>query len=101
MSASTRSPTRALPEPAKNVTKHAHSFHADGTAQDGSGREFEVDGAAGIYGNTDGQGFLDKIIPGNAVKANVYFDVPKGTKLKTITFKAGLFTFADDAVVTL
>ncbi|WP_433320427.1 DUF4352 domain-containing protein [Micromonospora chersina] len=87
----------------KNVTKSAHTFHADGTltAQDAAGREYEADGEAGIYGNTDGQGFLDEINPGNSVKANVYFDVPKGTKLKTITFDAGLFTFAEDAVVTL
>ncbi|WP_433531869.1 DUF4352 domain-containing protein [Micromonospora sp. CA-263727] len=87
----------------KNVTKSAHTFHADGslTAKDASGREFEADGEAGIYGNSDGQGFLDKINPGNSVTANVYFDVPKGTKLKTITLDAGLFTFAEDAVVVL
>ncbi|MFI7426008.1 DUF4352 domain-containing protein [Micromonospora sp. NPDC049836] len=87
----------------KNVTKSAHTFHADGTitAQDASGRDFDADGEAGIYGNEDGQGFLDEINPGNSVKANVFFDVPKGTKLKTITFDAGLFTFAEDAVVTL
>lgn len=88
---------------AKNVTKSAHLFHADGTitAQDAAGREYEVDGEAAIYGNEDGKGFLDEINPGNSVKANVYFDVPKGTKLKTITFDAGLFTLAEDAVVTL
>ncbi len=87
----------------KNVTKSAHTFHADGsiTAQDGSGREYEADGTAGIYGNSDGQGFLDEINPGNSVTANVFFDVPKGTKLKTITLDAGLFTFAEDAVITL
>lgn len=87
----------------KNVTKSAHLFHADGTitAQDASGREYDVDGEAAIYGNDDAKGFLDEINPGNSVKANVYFDVPKGTKLKTITFDAGLFTFAEDAVVTL
>lgn len=87
----------------KNVTKSAHTFHADGslTAEDASGRKYSVDGTAGIYGNSDGQGFLDEINPGNSVTANVYFDVPKGTKLKTITFDAGLFTFAEDAVVTL
>lgn len=87
----------------KNVTKSAHTFHADGSvsAQDSSGREYEADGEAGIYGNSDGQGFLDEINPGNSVTANVYFDVPKGTKLKTITLDAGLFTFAEDAVVTL
>lgn len=88
---------------AKNVTKSAHLFHADGTitAQDASGREYDVDGEAAIYGNDDAKGFLDEINPGNSVKANVYFDVPKGTKLKTLTFDAGLFTFAEDAVVTL
>ncbi|MFG1883463.1 DUF4352 domain-containing protein [Micromonospora sp. NPDC049102] len=87
----------------KNVTKKAHPFHADGSisAKDGSGREYEVDGEAGIYGNDDGQGFLDEINPGNSVTANVYFDVPKGTKLKTITLDAGLLTLAEDAVVTL
>ncbi|MGN9804025.1 DUF4352 domain-containing protein [Micromonospora sp. L32] len=88
---------------AKNVTKSAHLFHADGTitAQDASGREYDVDGEAAIYGNDDAKGFLDEINPGNSVKANVYFDVPKGTKLKTITFAAGLLTLAEDAVVTL
>jgi hypothetical protein len=88
---------------AKNVTKSAKLFHADGTitAQDASGREYDVDGEAAIYGNDDAKGFLDEINPGNSVKANVYFDVPKGTKLKTITFDAGLFTLAEDAVVTL
>ncbi|MFC4110347.1 DUF4352 domain-containing protein [Micromonospora zhanjiangensis] len=88
---------------AMNVTKSAKLFHADGTitAHDASGREYDVDGEAAIYGNDDAKGFLDEINPGNSVKANVYFDVPKGTKLKTITFDAGLFTFAEDAVVTL
>lgn len=88
---------------AKNVTKSAHTFHADSvlTAQDASGREYSPDGEAGMYGNEDAKGFLDEINPGNSVKANVYFDVPKGTKLKTITFDAGLLTFAEDAVVTL
>jgi hypothetical protein len=88
---------------AKNVTKKAHYFHADGTvtAKDSAGREFDADGEAGIYGNKDGEGFLDEINPGNQVRAFVYFDVPKGAKLTTISFDAGLFTLAEDAVVTL
>lgn len=87
----------------KNVTKTAHLFHADGTvtAQDATGREYQADGEANIYGNKDGAGFLDEINPGNAIRAYVYFDVPKGTKLNTITFDAGLFTLAEDAVVSL
>jgi hypothetical protein len=88
---------------AKNMTKKAHYFHADGTvtAKDSAGREFDADGEANIYGNKDGAGFLDEINPGNQVRAFVYFDVPKGAKLTTITFDAGLFTLAEDAVVTL
>jgi hypothetical protein len=88
---------------AKNVTKKAHYFHADGTvtAKDPAGREFDADGEANIYGNKDGAGFLDEINPGNQVRAFVYFDVPKGAKLTTITFDAGLFTLAEDAAVTL
>ncbi|MEU4477805.1 hypothetical protein AB0F68_07020 [Micromonospora sp. NPDC023966] len=38
--------------------------------------------------------------PGNSVKANLYFEVPKGTKLKAITIATGIFTLAGDAVVT-
>ncbi|WP_262285469.1 DUF4352 domain-containing protein [Micromonospora sp. MA102] len=77
-------------------------FHADGTvtAQDAFGREYDVDGEAAIYSHDDTKGFLDKINPGNSVKANGYFEVPEGTMLKAITIAAGLFTFAGDAVVT-
>ncbi|MCP3785258.1 DUF4352 domain-containing protein [Micromonospora sp. A3M-1-15] len=77
-------------------------FHADGTitALDASGREHDVDGEAALYGNDDAKGFLDEIIPGNSVKANVYFEVPMGTKLRAITIAAGIFTLAEDAVVT-
>ncbi|MFF4810941.1 hypothetical protein ACFY03_22285 [Micromonospora chersina] len=50
---------------AKNVTKCAKLFHTDGTvtARDASGREFDVDGEATIYGNDDAKGFLDRSIP--------------------------------------
>jgi len=88
---------------AKNVSKKAHYFHADGTvkAKDSTGREFSADGEANIYGNKEGEGFLDEVNPGNQVRAFVYFDVPKGAKLSSIVFDAGLFTLAEDAVITL
>ncbi|MFY1702774.1 DUF4352 domain-containing protein [Micromonospora sp. WMMA1923] len=88
---------------AKNVTKKAQMFHADNVlrAEDADKREYKPDGVAAMYGNDDAQGFLSEINPGNAVRANVFFDVPKGVKLKKIIFDAGLFTFAEDAVVTL
>ncbi|MER7169407.1 DUF4352 domain-containing protein [Micromonospora sp. NPDC000207] len=87
----------------KNMTKKAQMFHADNVlrAEDGEGREYKPDGVAAMYGNDDAQGFLDEINPGNSVRANVFFDVPKGVKLKTLVFDAGLFTLAEDAVVTL
>ncbi|SCL19232.1 DUF4352 domain-containing protein [Micromonospora inyonensis] len=87
----------------KNMTKKAQLFHADGTitAQDGGGREYSADGEAGIYGNKSGAGFLEEINPGNSIRAFVFFDVPKGTKLTSITLDSGLFTLAEDAVVTL
>lgn len=80
----------------------SQAFHADGTitAQDASGRDHDVDGEAALQGNDDAKGLPDEINPGNSVKANVYFEVPKGTKLKAITFAARLFTFAEDAAVT-
>jgi len=82
----------------KNLGEKPMRFHADGTvkAKDGAGREFSADGEAGLYGNSDGAGFLDEINPGNRVRAYVFFDVPKGTKIKTVLFDGGWF--GDDAV---
>lgn len=86
----------------KNVTKSAHFFHADSAVKARAGDVvFSADSEAGIYGNKDAAGFLDEINPGNQVRAFVYFDVPKNTKLDTIVFDAGLFTFAEDAEIQL
>lgn len=86
----------------KNVTKSAHFFHADSAVKARAGDVvFSADSEAGIYGNKDAAGFLDEINPGNQVRAFVYFDVPKGTKLDKIVFDAGLFTFAEDAEIQL
>jgi hypothetical protein len=87
----------------KNVTRSAHTFHADGLvkARDSTGREFSPSGEANIYGNKDGAGFLDEINPGNQVRSFVYFDVPKGAKLVRLELSAGLFTLAEDTAVEL
>lgn len=60
-----RAPSAGFSVTAKHVTKSAKLFHTDGTitAQDGSGREFDVDGEAAIYGNDDAKGFLDRSTP--------------------------------------
>lgn len=88
---------------AKNVTRSAHTFHADSLikAQDSTGREFSPDGEANIYGNKSSVGFLEEINPGNSVRVFVYFDVPKDAKLVRLELSAGLFTSAKDAVVEL
>jgi hypothetical protein len=61
-------------------------FHADSQvqAEDTKGRKFSPDGTAGIYGNKNGAGFLSEINPGNTVRAFVFFDLPRGAKLKEI-----------------
>ncbi|MEU1761230.1 DUF4352 domain-containing protein [Micromonospora sp. NPDC005652] len=88
---------------AKNVTRKAQSFYADATltAHDSAGREYDVDTTAGLYGNNNGKGLRSDVNPGNALRANVFFDVPKKTKLTKLVFDAGLFTFAEDAEVVL
>ncbi|WP_431881964.1 DUF4352 domain-containing protein [Micromonospora chalcea] len=88
---------------AKNVTRKAQSFYADSTltAHDSAGREYDVDTTAGLYGNNNGKGLRSDVNPGNALRANVFFDVPKKTKLTKLVFDAGLFTFAEDAEVAL
>lgn len=88
---------------ARNVTKDPHHFMPDGTmtVSDAQGRSYSVDSTAVIYGNESGGAWLNEINPGNQVKINVYFDVPKDVKPTVLTFDAGLFTFAEDVEVVL
>lgn len=64
-----------------NIGKESAMF--SGSSQklfDEAGREFEADsGSAAMY-IPDSESFLNKINPGNSVKATVVFDVPTGLK---------------------
>jgi hypothetical protein len=65
----------------KNIGKEAQLF--DGSSQkayDAKGTEFSNDSTAEIYANEDNATFLQQINPGNGVKGQLIFDVPKGTK---------------------
>jgi hypothetical protein len=54
--------------------------------------EFKNDTGAEFYANDDSQTFLEEINPGNSVKGNLVFDVPKATKLTEIELHDGFFS---------
>lgn len=88
---------------AENVTKTPAYFNADSliTATDTQGREFSADTTAGTYGNDpDSAGFYDEVNPGNKIRSFVFFDIPKGATLKSVTFDAGLFTSGKTQTLT-
>lgn len=88
---------------AENTTDSPAYFNADSLiqAKDAAGREFSADGTANAYGNDpDDAGFYDEVNPGNKVRSFVFFDLPKGAKLASVTFDAGLFTTGKDVTLT-
>lgn len=87
---------------AKNVTRSPHYYDTASsiTAFDASGRKFNPDGEAGIYGNPDNGGFLEQVNPGNQTRAFVFIDFPKGVSLAKLEFSPGVFTTADPVTVT-
>jgi hypothetical protein len=69
----------------KNIGKEAQTF--DGSTQkayDAKNTQYSDDAAAEVTLNKDAQTFLEQINPGNSVKGQLVFDVPKGTKLASI-----------------
>lgn len=59
---------------------------------DSQGRELSSDSGAGIYANTNGQGFLNEINPGNSSTAVVVFDVAPGGTLSSIEVADSAFS---------
>lgn len=83
-----------------NKTKSPQTFWVDNlTANDATGRTFAVDTEAVIYGNESGDGWMESLNPDESLRAFVFFDVAKGTKIVSLTFDAGLFTLAEDVTV--
>lgn len=69
----------------KNIAKEAQTF--DGSSQkayDAKNTQYSDDSGAEIAINKNSQTFLEQINPGNSVKGQLVFDVPKGTKLTSI-----------------
>jgi hypothetical protein len=69
----------------KNIGKEAQTF--DGSSQkayDAKNTQYSNDTAAELAINNNSQTFLEQINPGNSVKGQLVFDVPKGTKLTSI-----------------
>jgi hypothetical protein len=69
----------------KNIGTEAQSF--DGSSQkayDATGTQFSNDTAAELALSGDANTFLEQINPGNQVKGELVYDVPKGTKITAI-----------------
>ena len=70
----------------------------DQYAFDAAGNKFSADVKAGIY-DSGSQMFLEEVNPGNSVKGNVYFDVPKGTKLVKLELHDSMFSGGANVVL--
>ncbi len=77
----------------KNVGSTVEAFSdMSQKAYDSAGTEFSSDSGAAVYANEDHGVFLESINPGNTVKGQLVFDVPKGTKLASIILHESTFT---------
>lgn len=87
----------------KNVSTGPIWFDANARikTEDSAGRRFSSDDGANIFGNENGHGLITEVNPGNAVRAFIFFDLPKGIEAKRAVISAGVFTFEEDAVVLL
>lgn len=59
---------------------------------DSQGREVASDSSAGIYANSEAQGFINEINPGNSVTAVVVFDLPAGESLTKLEVQDSAFS---------
>jgi hypothetical protein len=69
----------------ENIGDKARTFtNGNQTLIDTKGREFDADPEASLWTDKDSKSFLQQINPGNSVKGQLIYDVPRGTKLKAI-----------------
>ncbi|MFG2243741.1 DUF4352 domain-containing protein [Spirillospora sp. NPDC048823] len=77
----------------KNIGDNARTFtHHNQTLLDTKDRKFEADPEASLWTNQDGKSFLQQINPGNSVKGQLIYDVPRGVKLKAIELHDSMFS---------
>ncbi|WP_203914812.1 DUF4352 domain-containing protein [Rhizocola hellebori] len=77
----------------KNIGKEARTF--DFGNQQAFGEEntkYSSDGAASLYANDQSEAFLNEINPGNAITADVVFDIGKGAKLLAVELHDSAFS---------
>ena len=67
---------------------------------DDDGKTYSSDLEASLYEDSDSLLFLEGVNPGNTAKGTVIFDIPKKTKITSVTLTGGGL-FADDAKVSL
>lgn len=76
----------------ENVGDEPQSMFADNQyAFDGKGRKFSANSKASLVDESS-QVLWEEINPGNAVKGNVYFDIPKGAKLESLQLHDSMFS---------
>lgn len=77
-----------------NNTKAPSYFDSDKLVimYDSEGHAYSSDSNAGIYGNTTAIWFLEEINPKNTINGNIYYDVPKGAKMTSITIASNIFS---------
>lgn len=77
----------------QNVGDEAQLFDASNQKLLGAdGKQYSADSAAGIYLGEAGNAFLNQINPGNTVKGQIVFDVPKGTEVSELELHDSMFS---------
>ncbi|HEY6117069.1 MAG TPA: DUF4352 domain-containing protein [Candidatus Dormibacteraeota bacterium] len=76
----------------KNVGTTAELFNDSSQQATAGANTYSVDSGAGVYANEESSTFLQDINPGNTVKGDLVFDVPKGTKLESVVLHESMFT---------
>ena len=83
----------------ENTGKEAQPMSdTDQYAFDAKGRKFTADSTAGVY-DPSTQLLFQPINPGNMIKGNIYYDVPKGTKIVKLELHDS--PFSNGVTVTL
>ena len=85
----------------KNIGDKAQLFDASSQRlYDSEGKEYSADSEAGIYLGDAGNAFLKQINPGNSVKGQIVFDVPKGTEIVKLELHDSPFSGGVEVVPT-
>lgn len=83
----------------RNIGDQAQLFDASSQKlHDAAGKEYSADAEAGIYLGDAGNALLEQVNPGNSVRGQVVFDVPKGTTAATLELHDSPFSGGVDVI---